>query len=110
MSVDALGEELSGLRLCDAEALRQMQLSLARHGQLSPVFAFSIDNGLQVVDGFKRLRAARELGWKELSIAELTVADRAHAKAVMLVLNGSRAHRVLLASIRPRGLNATASR
>lgn len=61
-----LGERLAPLRLVDASALRAMRASLAQYGQLSPVRAFARDGGLEVLDGFKRVRAARVLGLREL--------------------------------------------
>lgn len=87
MAVEQLGEVLGALRLHDVESQRQMQWSLRRYGQLSPLLAFGDQAGLQVVDGFKRLRAARELGWKELLVEELRVEDRAQAKAAMVLCN-----------------------
>ncbi len=61
-----LEERLAGLRLCDAKALRMMGRSLERHGQLSPLTVFVENDGLQVIDGFKRVRAAYALGWTRL--------------------------------------------
>lgn len=90
MALGALGEQLGALRLHDAESQRQMQVSLQRHGQLSPVLVFGGGEHLEVVDGFKRLRAARELGWPELLTERMTVADRAQAKAAMALVNGGR--------------------
>jgi ParB/RepB/Spo0J family partition protein len=61
-----LGERLAALRLADSSALASMRASLAAHGQLSPVRAFEGRDTLEVFDGFKRLRAARGLGLREL--------------------------------------------
>jgi ParB-like chromosome segregation protein Spo0J len=67
VSLAYLGERLAGLRLTDAPALASMRASLASHGQLSPVRAFAGGGDtLEVFDGFKRLRAARGLGLREL--------------------------------------------
>lgn len=84
-----LGESLGRLRLLEHERLRQMQLSLLCHGQLTPLTVFVSQEGLEVIDGFKRLRAARELGWSEIRIREL-LADLAQAKVAMLVCNQGR--------------------
>lgn len=62
----ALGERLSALRLCDAEALATMRRSLEQHGQLSALTLFTEPSGLEIIDGFKRVRAARALGWTVL--------------------------------------------
>lgn len=61
-----LGERLAPLRLADASALAAMRASLEQHGQLSPVRAFEQGGGLEIFDGFKRLRAARGLGLRDL--------------------------------------------
>lgn len=54
-----------------------MRQSLQRYGQLQPIVAFRDEGQLRVLDGLKRLRAARGLGWTELhtSIAEATSVD-----------------------------------
>jgi hypothetical protein len=58
--VERLGEKLGALRLCESEALSAMQRSLDQHGQLASAADFSsADDRLEMIDGFKRLRAAR---------------------------------------------------
>jgi ParB/RepB/Spo0J family partition protein len=66
VAVADFGERLSALRLADACALAAMRKSVARNGQLSPVHAFEQDGALELFDGFKRLRAARALGLRDL--------------------------------------------
>lgn len=66
VAVADLGARLAVLRLSDASALRAMRASVGQHGQLSPVRAFMRDGALEVLDGFKRLHAARSLGLREL--------------------------------------------
>lgn len=61
-----LGERLSPLRLRPPEALREMERSLSRHGQLVAVVCHRQDDKVEVVDGFKRLIGARALGWPAL--------------------------------------------
>jgi ParB-like chromosome segregation protein Spo0J len=51
------------LRLHVADAQREMERSLSRHGQLTPVVVSRTAEGLELLDGFKRVRAARALGW-----------------------------------------------
>lgn len=75
-----LGDSLASLRLADAPALAAMRASLAHHGQLSPVRAFASSAGLEVFDGFKRLRAARGLRLQEL---RAVVVHEAAAEAVV---------------------------
>jgi ParB-like chromosome segregation protein Spo0J len=62
VEVGSLGERLSSLRLCEAGALEAVRRSLAQHGQLSALTLFVAGERLEIVDGFKRVRAARELG------------------------------------------------
>lgn len=64
-----LGECLAPLRLCEPIAVEAMQQALTRHGQLTSVIVFDEGGGLQVIDGFKRLQAARRLGWRDLRVA-----------------------------------------
>jgi len=71
VEIAALGERLAPLRLCDALALAAMRRSLERHGQLGALTLFvggdsDRADGLEILDGFKRVRAARALGWSTL--------------------------------------------
>ena len=68
-----LSESLRGLRLCSPGERQSLERSLARLGQLSPLLVFRHGDTLEVIDGFKRLGAARSLGWAQLSIARLDV-------------------------------------
>lgn len=61
-----LGERLSSLRLRPPGALREMERSLSRHGQLVTVVCNRQAGSVEVVDGFKRLIGARALGWSAL--------------------------------------------
>ena len=85
-----LGEALAGLRLRDAQHLLAMRRSLGEHGQLTPLCAFEREGGLEVIDGFKRLVAARELGWSMVRVQVLDV-DAAEATARISELHGGRA-------------------
>ncbi len=66
VQIAPLGERLSALRLCDATALATVRRSLVQHGQLSALTLFIAGDGLEIIDGFKRVRAARALGWPTL--------------------------------------------
>jgi len=83
----ALGDQLATLRILDPAAIRVVHGSLARHGQLMALVAFRApEGGLEVIDGFKRLRAAKELGLADLFVREIEV-DPAQAKAALCALN-----------------------
>jgi len=83
-----LGEALSSMRLCPPQAQREMQLSLSRLGQLTPVQAYRVGERLELFDGLKRLRAARELSWPRLRV-EVHGLDAAGAKVRLLCCNAS---------------------
>lgn len=63
VEIAPLGERLATIRLCDPAALAAVRASLERHGQLSALTLFIETGGLEILDGFKRVRAARGLGW-----------------------------------------------
>lgn len=84
-----LGDRLSALRLCDATALETMRRSLARHGQLDPLCAFASSGGIEVIDGFKRVRAARALGWQTLR-TRVAAVDSVQAKVLLVALHDRR--------------------
>ena len=66
VQIAPLGERLSALRLCEATALESVRRSLAQHGQLIALTLSASGDGLEIIDGFKRVRAARALGWPTL--------------------------------------------
>jgi transposase/ParB-like chromosome segregation protein Spo0J len=62
VSRDELGERLSAVRLVPATDAA-MEVSLRRYGQLSPLVVFRDERRrLEVIDGFRRLRAAGQQG------------------------------------------------
>ena len=96
VSLDTLGQRYRRYRLADPDAEEAMAGSLRRWGQLAPVVACVREEKLEVLDGFKRLAAARQLAaWTSLSVRVLEV-DEPAAKAAILGLNrGQRATREL---------------
>jgi hypothetical protein len=92
----ALGQWYRRYRLADPVAEVAMAQSLRRWGQLSPVVACHRGDQLELLDGFKRLRAATEvIGLSSLSV-RVVEADECMAKAALLGLNrGQRAVREL---------------
>ncbi len=83
-----LGEQLGAVRLRSTVAIEQMRASMARHGQLTPLVVHETADALQVIDGFKRVHAARLLKLESLRVLPLQVGI-AEAKAAMLALNAS---------------------
>ncbi|HBG05258.1 MAG: hypothetical protein A2075_20915 [Geobacteraceae bacterium GWC2_58_44] len=82
-----IGERFAPLRIVEPQAERTMLTSMEKYGQLTPVAVCRIAPGEQeLLDGFKRLRAARQLGLAELSARPFDLSIRA-GKATMLQLN-----------------------
>lgn len=86
MPLSTLGETLGVLRLCEPDAVASMCHSLERYGQLSALAVFTTCGGVEVIDGFKRLRAARALGWEALHAHVLEV-DVIGAKIAVALLH-----------------------
>lgn len=82
-----LGEGLGHLRLCSAEVQQTMERSLASHGQITPLVVCERPRGYEVIDGFKRLRAARALNWDALWVH---VADVRGAAAKVQIVHSNR--------------------
>ena len=85
-TVAQLGERYRRYRLPDPDAETAMAGSLRRYGQLTPLVVCLREETYEVLDGFKRLAAARALGLKTLS-TRLLEADERVAKAAIYGLN-----------------------
>lgn len=87
LALEAFDERLRRYRLASPADQRQMAASLLRDGQVSPVVVCLREEAAVLVDGFKRLAAARSLrGFSSLA-ARCIEADEQHAKAAMYRLN-----------------------
>jgi len=87
VALAALGQCYRRYRIADLPAEEAMAGSLRRWGQLSPVVACAHGQQLELLDGFKRLAAARQVtGWATLSVRVVDVDERT-AKVAILGLN-----------------------
>ena len=84
---EEIGEHYGRYRLHVPEAERAMARSLERYGQLSPVVVCRRAERYELIDGFKRLGAARRLPQMEHLSARLLEADERTAKAAIYGLN-----------------------
>ena len=82
----ALGEAYRRYRLPDEASEAVMGRSLSRYGQMSPVVVCLRDERVELIDGFKRLSAARLADWSALFARRLDVDERG-AKAAIYGLN-----------------------
>lgn len=88
IDLGAIDTSLSRLRLVNPLAEARMLESMRRQGQLTPVVVGRVaDNGVVLVDGFKRYRAWRQLGVSKLRAQVLEMPVRA-LKAAIVQLNG----------------------
>ena len=87
VSLEAIGERYADLRIIQPQAEKAMQRSMQRYGQMTPVvIGCNSDQRYQMVDGFKRLRAGRKLGYKILQARVWSGGERA-MKAAIIHLN-----------------------
>jgi len=84
---EQIGEHYGRYRLHVPEAERAMARSLERYGQLSPVVVCRRQDHYELIDGFKRLGAARRLPQMEQLSARLLETDERTAKAAIYGLN-----------------------
>jgi ParB-like chromosome segregation protein Spo0J len=87
LHVDEIGEHYGRYRLHLPEAERAMARSLERYGQLSPVVVCQRQDRYELIDGFKRLGAARTVAPMSHLSARLMEADERTAKAAIYGLN-----------------------
>ncbi len=87
LGIQKIGERFRGLRIVDPSAERSILRSMRQYGQLSPVVVCRLEAGCdELLDGFKRLNAARGLSLETLTVRRLNAGPRA-CKAAMLQLN-----------------------
>ena len=84
--VESLGTALERVRCRRPVLIERMMSSLSAHGQLSPLVAVERSGTLEIVDGFKRLAAAKRMKWSELAVST-TQLDETSQWATMLALN-----------------------
>jgi len=89
IDVESIGERYRRYRLPDATAEAAMARSMARYGQLSPLAVCLREETPEVLDGFKRLAAARALPGITSLQTRLWEADEQTAKVMILALNGA---------------------
>ncbi|MBC8424355.1 ParB N-terminal domain-containing protein [bacterium] len=88
LKLETIGEAYGKLRLVNPRAEKQMLASLCRYGQMSPVVVCRApDEGYELLDGFKRLRATRCIGTQQTLTARVLEIGARAAKAAVLQLN-----------------------
>ncbi|MCS7159511.1 MAG: ParB/RepB/Spo0J family partition protein, partial [Gemmatales bacterium] len=68
----------------DLQELQALKHSLETHGLLQPILVRPTGRGYQVVVGERRLRAAREAGWKEIPVRIVDFNDQLVFEAALI--------------------------
>jgi ParB-like chromosome segregation protein Spo0J len=87
LSLTTLCEHYRRYRLPDAEAEAAMARSLERYGQIAPIVVWLREETPEVIDGFKRLAAARTMPRLKTLSARRLAGDERSAKAAIYGLN-----------------------
>jgi ParB-like chromosome segregation protein Spo0J len=87
LNLEEIGEYYGRYRLQVEEAERAMEGSLKRYGQISPIVVCLREDKAELIDGFKRLWAARRTKGFEVLSARVLEADDRTAKAAIYGLN-----------------------
>ena len=87
LALDQIGERYARYRLHVPEAERGMMRSLERYGQIAPVVVSAEAGRYELIDGFKRLGAARHLESIPRLWARRIEVDERGAKAAIYGLN-----------------------
>jgi len=87
LALDDIGEYFARYRLRSLSAERVLHASLCRYGQMSPVVVFRWQQRYALIDGFKRLAAARTVPGLPHLCARVMEADERTAKAALYALN-----------------------
>ena len=86
IAVSEIGERYGAFRIVSPRADAAMIKSIRKYGQISPVVCVRTEEGYELIDGFKRLRACRSLSQMTLKARTMEVSARV-CKAAMIQLN-----------------------
>ncbi len=86
LELSQLSTSYGRVRCLVPRQVEQMEASLTAHGQLTALVVVKRQDRLELLDGFKRHRAAQQMGWTMLRVASMDV-DEHGQWAAMLALN-----------------------
>jgi ParB family chromosome partitioning protein len=87
IALEDMREQWANLRIVQPALEERMRRSLEREGQLTPVTLWRHENRLELLDGFKRLRAARRIRSFSRLMARVVEGTVVQARPAMLLLN-----------------------
>jgi ParB/RepB/Spo0J family partition protein len=83
--LEAIATSFGRVRCPQPPRIERIRQSLQQYGQLSPVLVVRRQQRLELLDGFKRRRAAELLGWTTLLVAEAELDETAQWATMLLV-------------------------
>ena len=86
LKICQIGTSYGKVRCLAPRQIEQMKASLVTHGQLTALVVVKRQSALELIDGFKRLRAAEQMRWATLRTASMDVDEQGQWTA-MLALN-----------------------
>ena len=86
LEIVEIGTSYQRVRCLVPRQIEQMKASLTTHGQLTALVVVNRQHGLELIDGFKRHRAAQQMGWTRLRAIFMEV-DEPGQWVAMLALN-----------------------
>ena len=87
LAVSAIGTRYAELRIVKPRSDAAMEKSIRQYGQILPVVCVRSGDGLEMIDGFKRLRAHQHLGKNTLLARTLAEMSTRACKAALVQLN-----------------------
>lgn len=84
--IPRIGTSYGRVRCLVPRHIEQVKASLTAHGQLTALVVVKRQSGMELIDGFKRHRAAEQMGWTTLRVISVDV-DEQGQWAAMLALN-----------------------
>ncbi|MGA2262823.1 MAG: ParB N-terminal domain-containing protein [Acidobacteriota bacterium] len=86
LDIVQIGTSYGRVRCLVPRQVEQMKATLTAHGQLTALVVVKRQSGMELIDGFKRHRAAEQMGWTTLRVMSMDV-DEQGQWAAMLALN-----------------------
>ena len=83
--LEPIATSFGRVRCPQPDRIERIRQSLQQYGQLSPVIVVRRQQRLELLDGFKRRRAAEMLGWTTLRVVEAELDETAQWATMLLV-------------------------
>jgi ParB/RepB/Spo0J family partition protein len=83
--LEVVATSFGRVRCPQPQRIERIRQSLQQYGQLSPVIVVRRQERLELLDGFKRRRAAELLGWTTLLVTQAELDERAQWVTMLLV-------------------------